>query len=143
MKDLKQHILEKLKVSKNSIYDITLESLIDALKEYKERKHVEYIVDIDLWEFLEEYPKVLHYTGAYNDKNINGNEILSIVFVQYNKLYTNYMKYGKYMKDGKDGIFIYLNDGTKDPVKIENTKELYDIFGDEVLTKIYDYLITH
>ena len=35
MKDLKQHILEKLKVSKNSIYDITLEALIDALKDYK------------------------------------------------------------------------------------------------------------
>ena len=34
MKDLKQHILEKLKVSKTPISDITLESLINALKLY-------------------------------------------------------------------------------------------------------------
>ena len=47
------------------------------------------------------------------------------------------------MKDGKDGIFIYFNDGTGDQLKIENTKELYDIFGEEALTKIYDYIITH
>ena len=47
------------------------------------------------------------------------------------------------MKDGKDGIFIYFNDGAYDQLKIENTKELYDIFGEEALTKIYDYIITH
>ena len=33
--------------------------------------------------------------------------------------------------------------GTGDQLKIENTKELYDIFGEEALTKIYDYIITH
>ena len=47
MKELKQHILEKLKVSKNSIYDITLESLLKALKEYKDSKHYAYAVYID------------------------------------------------------------------------------------------------
>ena len=137
MKDLKQHILEKLKVSKNSIYDITLESLIDALKEYKERKHYEFSAYIDLKEIFEKYPVVLQYYGTYTDKSIKGNEIIAIQFIQYIRAYRNYMK------DRKDGVFIYFNDGTDDSVKIENTKELYDIFGEEALTKIYDYIITH
>ena len=135
MKDLKQHILEKLKVSKNSIYDITLESLIKALKNYKERKHYEYAVYIDLKAIFEEYPVVLQYYDTYTD--IKGHEIIAIQFIQYIRAYR------KYMKDGKDEVFIYFNDGTYDPLKIENTKELYDIFDEETVIKIYDYIITH
>ena len=100
MKDLKQHILEKLKVSKTPISDITLESLLKALKDYKDRKHYEYAVYIDLREILEKYPTVLQYNGAYTNKNIKGNKIISIQFIQYNKAYR------KYMKDGKDAVFI-------------------------------------
>ena len=135
MKELKQHILEKLKVSKNSIYDITLESLIDALKEYKERKQYEFSAYIDLKEIFEEYPVVLQYYEQHID--IKGKEIIAIQFIQYIRAYRNYMK------DGKDGVFIYFNDGTDDSVKIENTKELYDIFGEEAVNKIYDYIISH
>ena len=138
MKELKQHILEKLKVSKNSIYDITLESLLKVLKDYKDRKHYEYSAYIDLKEIFEEYPVVLQYYEHYID--IKGKEIVAIQFIQYIKAYSAYRKY---MKDGKDGIFIYFNDGAYDQLKIENTKELYDIFGEEALTKIYDYIITH
>ena len=138
MKDLKQHILEKLKVSKNSIYDITLESLLKVLKDYKDRKHYEFSAYIDLKEIFEEYPVVLQYYEHYID--IKGKEIVAIQFIQYIRAYSAYRKY---MKDGKDGIFIYFNDGTGDSVKIENTKDLYDIFGEEALTKIYDYIITH
>ena len=68
MKDLKQHILEKSKVSKNSIYDITLESLIDALKEYKERKHYEFSAYINFSKIFKQNPTVLHYNGPYTDK---------------------------------------------------------------------------
>ena len=139
MKDLKQHILEKLKVSKTPISDITLESLINALKDYKERKHITNVY-LDFKEILEEYPVVLQYYGTYTYKSIKGNEIIAIQFIQYIRAYSAYRKY---MKDGKDGIFIYFNDGTGDQLKIENTKELYDIFGEEALTKIYDYIITH
>ena len=46
MKELKQHILEKLKVYKNRTSDITIESLIAALKDYKERNNI-YAVYID------------------------------------------------------------------------------------------------
>ena len=135
MKDLKQHILEKLKVSKNYFSDITLESLIKALKNYKDRKHYVYAAYIDLKEIFAEYPVVLQYYGQHTD--IKGKEIIAIQFIQYIRAYR------KYMKDGKDGVFIYFNDDTYDPLKIENTKELYDIFGEEALTKIYDYIITH
>ena len=135
MKELKQHILEKLKVSAKS-YDITLEELIKALKDYKDSKHYEYAVYIDLKEIFEEYPVVLEYHRTNAHKNIVGNEIIAIQFMQY------ITAYSKYMKDGKDAVFIYFNDGTNDSLKIETTEELYDIFGEEVLTKIYDYIIT-
>lgn len=135
MKELKQHILEKLKVSKTPIFDITLESLIKALKNYKDRKHYEYAIYIDLKEIFEEYPIVLQYHGHYTD--IKGKEIIAMQFIQYIRAYRNYMK------DGKDGVFIYFNDGTDDSVKIENTKELYDVFGEEAINKIYDYIISH
>ena len=45
------------------------------------------------------------------------------------------------MKDGKDGIFIHFVSIKGVSLKIENTEELYDIFGDETVNKIYDYII--
>ena len=132
MRRISEFINEKLKVSKTPVFDITLESLIKALKNYKDRKHYEYAVYIDLKEILKEYPVVLQYHGHYT--NIKGKEIIAIQFIQYIRAYRNYMK------DGKDGVFIYFNDGTDDSVKIENTKELYDIFGEETVNKIYDYI---
>ena len=137
MKDLKQHILEKLKVSKNTSATITLEELIKTLKDYKDRKHYEYAVYIDLKDILEEYPVVLEYHGTNANKNIIGNEIQAIQFIQYIKAYR------KYMKDGKDSVFIYFNDGTTDSLKIETTEELNDIFGEDALDKIYDYIVKH
>ena len=138
MKRFRDFIIEKLKVSKNSIYDITLESLLKVLKDYKDRKHYEFSAYIDLKEIFEEYPVVLQYYEQHID--IKGKEIVAIQFIQYIKAYSAYRKY---MKDGKDGIFIYFNDGAYDQLKIENTKELYDIFGEEAVNKIYDYIVNH
>ena len=45
------------------------------------------------------------------------------------------------MKDGKDGIFIHFVSIKGVSLKIENTEELYDIFGEEAVNKIYDYII--
>ena len=131
MKELKQHILEKLKVSKNSIYDITLESLIDALKEYKERKHYEFSAYINFSKIFKQNPTVLHYNGPYTDKNIIGNEIHAMRYI-YNQA------------SKTDTVFIYFDQNmVTDSIQIENTKELYDIFGEEALYKIYDYIVTH
>ena len=121
MKELKQHILEKLKVSKNSIYDITLESLLKVLKDYTNRNNSRNNY-ISLWGIFKEYPTVLQYHGTNADKNIIGNEIMGL---RYNN---------------KDEVFIYFNQFVGDSIEIENTKELYDIFGEEVLNEIYNYL---
>ena len=131
MKDLKQHILEKLKVSKNSIYDITLESLIDALKKYKEHKNLFYSAYINFRRIFKKYPTVLQYDGTYTDKNIIGNEIHAIRYI-----------YDQVSKT--DTVFIYFDQNmVTESIQIENTKELYDIFGEEALYKIYDYIVTH
>ena len=137
MKRFSEFIIEKLKVSNNNrSYDVTLESLIKALKDYKDRKHYEYSVYIDLKEILEDYPVVLEYHGTNTNKNIIGNEIQAIQFIQYNTVFKNFLE------PGKDAIFIYFDQTKGDSIRIENTEELNDIFGEEVLTKIYDYIIT-
>ena len=131
MKDLKQHILEKLKVSKNSIYDITLEALIDALKEYKDRKGLFYATYIDFRKIFKRNPVVLQYNGTYTNRNIIGNEIHAIRYI-----------YDQVSKT--DMVFIYFDTNMlTDSIQIENTKELYDIFGEEALHKIYDYIVNH
>ena len=132
MKELKQHILEKLKVSKNSIYDITIEALIEALQGFKDRNRLADVL-LDLKEIFEEYPRVLHYNGPYTNTNIKGVKIEKLGYTHI-------------FIDAEDEVFIYFDrriDNSKSSIQIDNTKDLYDIFGDEALTKIYDYLITH
>ena len=132
MKDLKQHILEKLKVSKTPVFDITLESLIDALKDYKERKHIT-TVYLDLREILEEYPEVLQYNGTYISTNIVGEKIRAI-------------GYSNIIKDTGHLVFLYFVRHPGDSIssiRILNTDDLYDIFGEEAVNKIYDYIISH
>ena len=123
MRRISEFINEKLKVSKNS--GITLESLVKVIKDYNNRNNSKSDY-ISLWGIFKEYPTVLHYNGAYTDKNIIGNEILGLI-LDYNK----------------DKVFIYFNQFVGDSIEIENTEELYDIFGEEILTKIYNYIITH
>lgn len=118
MRRITEFIIEKLKVSKNSV--ITLESLLKVLKAYNNRNNFKNNY-ISLWGIFKEYPTVLQYNGTYTDKNIIGNEILGL---RYNK----------------DEVFIYFNQFVGDSVEIENTKDLYDIFGEEVLNEIYNYL---
>ena len=136
MKRFSEFIIEKLKVTTKSS-DITLEELLKALKDYKDRKHYEYSVYVDLKEILEDYPVVLQYHGTNANKNIIGNEIQAIQFIQYNTVFK------KVMEAGKDVVFIYFDKNRGDSIQIENTKELNDIFGEEVLNEIYDYVVKH
>ena len=119
MKRISDFINEKLKVSKNSV--ITLESLLKVLKDYNNRNNsrANYV---SLWGIFKEYPTVLQYHGTNADKNIIGNEIMGL---RYNN---------------KDEVFIYFNQFVGDSIEIENTEDLYDIFGEEVLNEIYNYL---
>ena len=136
MKRFRDFIIEKLKISKNYFSDITLESLIKALNDYKDRKHYEYALYIDLNAIFEEYPVVLQYHGTYKDQNIVGEKMKGIQLIKYNN-----PSFRDIIKDGKDGIFIHFANINGVSLKIKNTEELYDIFGEEVLTKIYDYII--
>ena len=136
MKRFSDFIIEKLKVTAKS-FDITLEELLKALKDYKDRKHYEYSVYIDLKEILEDYPVVLQYHGTNANKNIIGNEIQAIQFIQYNTVFR------KVMEAGKDIVFIYFDKNRGDSIQIENTEELNDIFGEDVLDKIYNYIVKH
>lgn len=124
MKALKQHILEKLKVYKNRTSDITLEEFLKALKDYTNRNNSRNNY-VSLWGIFTEYPHVLQYHGTNANKNIIGNEILGL---RYNN---------------KDEVFIYFNQFVGDSIQIENTEELNDIFGEDTLDKIYDYIINH
>ena len=129
MKELKQHILEKLKVSKNNSATVTIESLIAALKDFKDRNHIIY-VDFNLREILGEYPVVLDYYGSYTDKNIIGKEI-------------QVLGYTTVKSTGEDVVYIYFDIRIGDAIEIETTEELHDIFGEEVLNEIYDYVVKH
>ena len=136
MRRINDFIIEKLKVSKTPIFDITLETLIKALNDYKDRMYYKYALYIDLKEIFEEYPVVLQYHGTYKNQNIVGDKIKGIQLITYNN-----PSFRSVMKDGKDAIFMYFDKIKGVSLKIENTEELYDIFGEEVLNKIYDYII--
>ena len=129
MRRITEFILEKLKVSKHNSATVTLESLVDAVKDFKDRNHIIF-VDFNLREILGEYPVVLDYYGSYTDKNIIGKEI-------------QVLGYTAVKSTGEDIAYIYFDTRIGDAIEIENTEELHDIFGEEVLTKIYDYIITH
>ena len=132
MKELKQHILEKLKVYKNRTSDITIESLIAALKDYKERNHL-YAVYIDLKDIFEKYPTVLQYHGTYTDKNIIGKTIRALGYATVNHTVEKL-------------VFVYFDRSVSDSIgsiRIGNTEDLYDIFGEDVLNEIYDYIVNY
>ena len=129
MRRITEFINEKLKVSKNNRSNITLESLVDALKDFKNHNRLIY-VDFNLRQILGEYPVVLDYYGSNADKNIIGKEI-------------HVLGYTLVKSTGEDVVYIYFDTSIGDSIEIENTEELHDIFGEEVLTKIYNYIITH
>ena len=130
MKGLSQHILEKLKVTKRSISDITIESLITALKDYKDRNR-NYAVYIDLKDIFEKYPPVLQYHGTYTDKYIIGKTIAAI-------------GYAPVTRAAEKLVFVYFDRSVSDSIgsiRIGNTEDLYDVFGENVLNEIYDYIV--
>ena len=132
MKELKQHILEKLKVSKKVFLDITIESLIAALKDYAKRNHI-YAVYIDLKDIFEKYPPVLQYHGTYTNKYIIGKTIRALGYTP-STLAAEKLVYAYFDRHLGDSI---------GSVRIDNTEDLNDIFGEEVLNKIYDYIVNH
>ena len=90
-----------------------------------------YAAYINLSKVFKKYPTVLEYHGTYTDKNIIGNEIKAIRYIHESV-------------PKKDTVFIYFDHSLlTNSIQIENTKELNDIFGEEALDKIYDYIVNH
>ena len=131
MRRITEFILEKLKVSKHNSATVTLEDLIKALKDCKERNHV-YAVYIDLKDIFEKCPAVLQYHGTYTNKYIIGKTIRALGYAPVNHTVEKL-------------VFVYFDRSVSDSIgsiRIGNTEDLHDVFGEEVLTKIYDYIIT-
>ena len=130
MKELKQHILEKLKVSKHNSATVTIESLVDALKDFKDRNRI-YAVYIDLKDIFEKYPPVLQYHGTYTDKYIIGKTIRALGYAPVNHTVEKL-------------VLVYFDRSVYDSIgsiRIGNTEDLYDVFGEDVLNEIYDYIV--
>ena len=76
---------------------------------------------------------VLQYHGTYTNENIVGEKIGAI-------------GYSTITKDIGNLVFLYFvrrPGGSISSMRILNTDDLYDIFGEEVLNKIYDYIVKH
>ena len=126
MKTLNKFILEKLKVSKNvNEYPISLEELAPTLKDYcKRHGYTGYELRTD--DILGEIPKVLEYTGDFTTENIVGKDIKVI---------------GYYKSPMTKQELIYIDfDYYQNGIEVQTTKDLYDIFGEDTVEKLYNNL---
>ena len=130
MRRISDFITEKLKVTVKS-YNITLEEFINAFKDYTVKRQLRHTVinlnDIfNVFNDFRKYPKILDYNGDYTDADVIGEPIVQLgyFFDEILNKDTLYIYYGRY-------------GGT---INFETTEELNDVFGEDVLNKIYNYL---
>ena len=126
MKTLNKFILEKLKVSKNvNEYPISLEELATELKYYCNRHgYDDEALRTD--DILGEIPTVLEYTGDFTTENIVGKDIKVI---------------GYYKSPISKKEFLYIDfDYYQNGIEVQTTKDLYEIFGEDNVDKLYKYL---
>ena len=126
MKTLNKFILEKLKVSKNvNEYPISLEELATELKYYCNRHgYDDEALRTD--DILGEIPKVLEYEGDFTTEDIVGKDIKII---------------GYYKSKMTKQELIYIDfDYYQNGIEVQTTKDLYDIFGEDNIEKLYNNL---
>lgn len=126
MKRISEFIIEKLKVSNhNSDYIISIEEIATLLKKYCDRYR--FGEDkVSASQIFGEYPKVLEYTGGFTTENIVGKDIKVI-------------GYFKRIMSNKECVYIDF-DYDENGIEIHTTKDLYDIFGEDNVDKLYKYL---
>jgi hypothetical protein len=126
MRSINTFIIEKLKVSKNvTEYPISLEELETALKDYCERHGWE-IESLRTDTILGEIPKVLKYEGDFTTADIVGKDIKII---------------GYYKSKMTKQELIYIDfDYYQNGIEVQTTKDLYDIFGEDNVEKLYNNL---
>ena len=126
MKRISEFIIEKLKVSShNSEYLFSIEEIVSMLKKYCDRYR--FGEDkISASQVFGEYPKVLEYNGDFTTDNIVGKDIKVI---------------GYYKSSMSNKEFIYIDfDYNENGIEIHTTKDLYDIFGEDNVDKLYRFL---
>ncbi len=142
MKSISQHIIEKLKVSSNSIDEISFEDLTFALYDYCNKNHVDHFK----LRLLHSFNKLSVYDYPYFEKPMitkSGKEIKDI---------RGYIEELTVESDHKTGeltlIVFYLRsiyDNSPSICRIE--RDRYDCITNwvkpEVLKEIYDYLIKY
>ena len=126
MKRISEFIIEKLKVSKDvREYLISLEEIASMLKDYcKRHGYDDEALRTD--DILGEIPKVLEYTGDFTTENIVGKDIKII---------------GYYKSKMTKQELIYIDfDYYQNGIEVQTTKDLYDIFGEDNIEKLYNNL---
>lgn len=126
MKSINNFILEKLKVSTDiPEYLISIEEMAEMLKKYCSRHgYDEYELRTD--DILGEIPTVLEYTGDFTTENIVGKDIKVI---------------GYYKSPISKKEFLYIDfDYYQNGIEVQTTKDLYEIFGEDNVDKLYKYL---
>ena len=126
MKRINKFIIEKLKVSTDvPEYLISIEEIASLLKDYcKRHGYDEYELRTD--DILGEIPTVLEYTGDFTTENIVGKDIKVI---------------GYYKSPISKKEFLYIDfDYYQNGIEVQTTKDLYEIFGEDNVDKLYKYL---
>lgn len=126
MKRISEFIIEKLKVSTNvPEYLISIEEIASMLKDYcKRHGYDDEALRTD--DILGEIPKVLEYTGDFTTDNIVGKDIAVI---------------GYYKSPISKKEFLYIDfDYYQNGIEVQTTKDLYEIFGEDNVDKLYKYL---
>ena len=126
MKRISEFIIEKLKVSMDAPeYLISIEEIAQMLKDYcKRHGYEDYELRTD--DILGEIPKVLEYTGDFTPENIVGKDIKVI---------------GYYKSPISKKEFLYIDfDYYQNGIEVQTTKDLYEIFGEDNIEKLYNNL---
>lgn len=126
MKRISAFINEKLKVSTDAPgYLISIEEIASMLKDYCNRDgYDDYELRTD--DILGEIPKVLEYTGDFTTENIVGKDIKII---------------GYYKSPISKKEFLYIDfDYYQNGIEVQTTKDLYEIFGEDNVEKLYNNL---
>lgn len=125
MKRISEFIIEKLKVSMDAPeYLISIEEIASMLKDYcKRHGYDDYELRTD--DILGEIPTVLEYTGDFTTENIVGKDIKVI---------------GYYKSPISKKEFLYIDfDYYQNGIEVQTTKDLYEIFGEDNVDKLYKY----
>ena len=126
MKSINNFILEKLKVSTDvPEYLISIEEIAEMLKKYCSRNGYD-DYELRTYDIFGEIPKVLEYTGDFTTENIVGKDIKVI---------------GYYKSPISKKEFLYIDfDYYQNGIEVQTTKDLYEIFGEDNIDKLYKHL---